>query len=70
MMSQTQGDNQVPPWAPPLRVTQESPKKTSRAPWRPFTNARGYFRLFKKRKSQVFKVQETLEAQEVVNQNF
>ena len=70
MKLQNPGDTQVPPRAPPLRVTQKPSKKSAGAPRRPFTDAREYFKLFKKRKAQVFKGQESQETQEVVDQNF
>ena len=62
--------HQVPPRAPPLLVTQEPSKKISRTPRRPFTDAREYKKLFKKRKLQVFNVKESQKIQEVVDQNF
>ena len=56
--------------APPQWVTQDTPKKFTPKPRKPFTTAREYKKFFTRRMKQVPKTQGVQEFQEVVDQNF
>ena len=69
-MNNQQDDTNTPPQAPPQRVTQDVPKKFTPKPRKPFTIAREYKKLFKRRVNQVPKTLSAQEFQEVVDLNF
>ena len=65
-----QGDLTNPSQAPPQRVTQDVPTRFTPKPRKPFTTAKEYKKLFKRRVKQVPTTQSVQEFQEVVDQNF